>query len=213
MCSTSRSIGIATAFAASITRSTSRGLTSLFLTATMPWLLKPLMWPPAMPVKTELISQPAIMPASATAFLIDSTVLSMLMTTPLRSPCEIWEPTPMTSTPRSLISPTTAQTFDVPMSRPTTMLFLLPIFNSPLLASALAHARDHLVAESQVQNRQALFIAFPERDDTPEALELVLPVARAQGEREAIADRIGDDPLARQKADLRERERLFAHEI
>ena len=47
---TSRSSGMATALAASMTRSMSASRTSLSLTATMPWLLKPLMWPPAMPV-------------------------------------------------------------------------------------------------------------------------------------------------------------------
>jgi len=46
---TSRSIGIATALAASITRRTSPSLTSRSFTATMPWLLKPRMWPPAIP--------------------------------------------------------------------------------------------------------------------------------------------------------------------
>ncbi len=47
---TSRSIGMATALAASMTRVMSASRTSLSFTATMPWLLKPLMWPPAMPV-------------------------------------------------------------------------------------------------------------------------------------------------------------------
>ncbi len=47
---TSRSIGMATALAASITRSTSSGVISGPLMATMPRLLKPVMCPPAMPV-------------------------------------------------------------------------------------------------------------------------------------------------------------------
>src|SRR3989338_3790361 len=132
MCSTSRSIGMATALAASITRSTSLWVTSLFFTATMPWLLKPLMCPPAIPVKTELISHPAISSASFTALLMESTVLSILMTTPLRNPWEGWEPTPIISIPRSVISPTTAQTFEVPISRPTIRLFL---FFLPIAAS------------------------------------------------------------------------------
>src|SRR5262249_17997215 len=207
MCSTSRSIGIATAFAASITRSTSRSLTSLFFTATMPWLLNPLMWLPAMPVNTELISHPAITPASVTAFLIDSTVLSMLMMTPLRRPCEMCEPTPMISTPRSLISPTTAQTFDVPMSRPTTMLFRFAMLRSSS-PSALSHARDHLIAKAQIQHRQAIFAPLPERKHAPEPLELVVPVAASHRDRHAVADRIDDESLARQKANLGERERL-----
>ncbi len=47
---TSRSSGMATAFAWSMTRSTSVCLTSLSLMATTPWEGKALMWPPAMPV-------------------------------------------------------------------------------------------------------------------------------------------------------------------
>ena len=47
---TSRSIGMATARAASITRSTSSGVISGPLMATMPRLLKPVMCPPAIPV-------------------------------------------------------------------------------------------------------------------------------------------------------------------
>ena len=46
---TSRSSGMATALAASMTRSMSREVTSPPLTAMTPWLLKPLMWLPAMP--------------------------------------------------------------------------------------------------------------------------------------------------------------------
>jgi len=46
---TSRSIGIATALAASITRRTSPSDTSRSRTATLPWELKPRMWPPAIP--------------------------------------------------------------------------------------------------------------------------------------------------------------------
>src|ERR1700680_1519678 len=49
MCSTWRSSGIATARAASITRSTSRALTSPPRTATMPWLLSPRTRAPASP--------------------------------------------------------------------------------------------------------------------------------------------------------------------
>ena len=46
---TSRSIGIETALAASITRFTSPGETSRSFTATTPWELKARMWLPAMP--------------------------------------------------------------------------------------------------------------------------------------------------------------------
>src|SRR5262249_34377026 len=122
------------------------------------------------------------------------------------------EPTPMISTPRSLISPTTAQTFDVPMSRPTTMLFRLPMLRSSS-PSALSHARDHLITKAQIQHRQATFAPLPERKHAPEPLELVVPVAASHRDRHAVADRIDDESLARQKANLGERERLLADEI
>ena len=61
----------------------------------MPRLLKPVMWPPAIPVYTDEISQPAMSSASSTAFLMDSTVASMLTTTPLRRPTDGWVPMPM----------------------------------------------------------------------------------------------------------------------
>src|SRR5262245_56843418 len=52
---------------------------------------------------------------------MELTVLSILTTTPLRNPCEGWDPMPIISTPLSVISPTTAPTFAVPISTPTTM--------------------------------------------------------------------------------------------
>ena len=116
---TSRSIGIATALAASITRFTSPSRTSRSLTATTPCELKPRMWPPAMPAKTEVISQSAISSASSTACLMESTVASMSTTTPLRRPREGWVPMPTTSIPFSVRSATITQIFVVPMSSPT----------------------------------------------------------------------------------------------
>ena len=85
---TSRSTGRATALAASMTRSTSCCVTSRFLPeiAMTPRLLSPLMWPPAMPTKADRISTPAINSASSTARRTESTVASMLTTTPLRKP-------------------------------------------------------------------------------------------------------------------------------
>ena len=124
---TSRSIGIATALAASITRSMSRCETSLSWIAMTPRELKPLMWLPATPAKTPSISMPAISSASSIAFFIASTVESMLTTTPLRIPCEGLEPTATMSRPLSVISPTTARILVVPMSRPTTRLSFLGI--------------------------------------------------------------------------------------
>src|ERR1700722_2598540 len=76
-----------------------------------------------MPAYTEWIWQPAISSASSTARWIDCTVDSMLTTTPFFSPREGCEPTPITSMlPSAVISPTSATTFEVPMSNPTIRL-------------------------------------------------------------------------------------------
>ena len=82
----SRSVGSATARAASSTRSTSPAATSRLLTATTPWLLNPLMWLPAEPATTLRISHPAISSASSTALRMASTVASMLTTMPFCKP-------------------------------------------------------------------------------------------------------------------------------
>ena len=104
--STSRSAGSATARAASMTRSTSPGPTSRFFTATTPWLLKPFRWLPAAPAMTLRISQPAMSSASSTARRIDSTVASMLTTTPFLRPRDTAVPIPVISTPPSASSAT-----------------------------------------------------------------------------------------------------------
>src|SRR3989304_7064207 len=65
--------------------------------------------------------------ASSTAFLMDSTVLSVLATPPFRSPLEGWVPMPIISTPSLVLSPTIAQILVVPISSPTIMLSLLAI--------------------------------------------------------------------------------------
>src|SRR4030095_11908456 len=75
------------------------------------------------------MSQPAMSSASEIAFLIDSTVDSMLMTTPFLKPREGWEPIPMMSIPSSVSSPTMAATLVVPISRPTmSSLFFILVF-------------------------------------------------------------------------------------
>ena len=98
-CSTSRSMGMTIAFAASITRSTSSLVISRSrpVTATTPRELMPSMCPPAMPVVTPCTSRPDISSALSMAFWMDLTVLSMLMTTPRRRPREGVVPTPMIS--------------------------------------------------------------------------------------------------------------------
>src|SRR5512147_2307087 len=58
---------------------------------------------------------------------MDSTVLSMLTTTPFLSPRDGWLPMPIMSIrPSSFTSPTMAHILVVPISRPTTMLSCLP---------------------------------------------------------------------------------------
>src|SRR5262249_39163359 len=59
--------------------------------------------------------------APSIASAIDRTVQSMLETTPLRSPRQGTLPTPRMVIPSASTSPTTADTFVVPMSRPTTI--------------------------------------------------------------------------------------------
>src|SRR3954470_13083487 len=111
---------MATALAASITCSTSAGVTSLSRIATTPCELSERTWLPAIPANTEWISQPAMSSASSTARWIDCTVDSMLTTTPFFSPREGCEPMPSTSMePSRPTSPTRATTFEVPMSSPT----------------------------------------------------------------------------------------------
>ena len=90
MCRICWSVGMLTALAVSITRSTSSCPTSRSLIATMPCELKLRMWLPAMPVKTSLILQSAISSASSSARWMAPTVDSMFTTTPFFRPREAW---------------------------------------------------------------------------------------------------------------------------
>ena len=123
MCGIFWSAGIATARAASITRSTSPWATSLSRIATMPCEFSERTCEPAMPANTEWIWQPPSAPASSTARWIDCTVDSMFTTTPFFRPREGCEPRPI-DLDRAVgpSSPTIATTFEVPMSRPTIRL-------------------------------------------------------------------------------------------
>src|SRR6186713_309803 len=132
------SAGMATALAASITCVTSTSVTSRSRIATTPCEFRLRTWLPAIPANTEWISHPAISSASSTARWIDCTVDSMLTTTPFLRPRDGCEPMPSTSMPPSAFtSPTSATTFDVPMSRPT----IKP------LSDRLAMVRNILVGE------------------------------------------------------------------
>src|SRR5689334_21227842 len=74
-----------------------------------------------MPTYTDSICSPAMTSASSTAFLTASMAWSRLMMLPRRVPFIGEVPLPMISSwLRSLASPTSTQTLDVPMSRATT---------------------------------------------------------------------------------------------
>src|SRR5512140_2741516 len=197
MCRIFWSAGIATARAASITRSTSPAVTSLSRIATMPCELRLRTWLPAMPAKTEWISQPAISSASSTARWIDCTVESMFTTTPFLRPREGCEPTPTTSiVPAAVSSPTIATTFEVPMSRPT-MRFLsdfLGIWGRVLLrghgqgrALVPAHAESVGVAHVYVSD-----LCCPLRHhragETDETVEASGHVLAAEPHHETVAE-------------------------
>src|SRR5512137_2409693 len=85
--------------------------------------------------------------ASSTAFLMEATVLSMLITTPLRKPRDGLVPIPMISSPSSETLPTMAQIFVVPISSPTMMLSRLPVF---MVSPPLSLFHDDLVVIVQV---------------------------------------------------------------
>src|SRR5690606_33820515 len=123
VCSTRWSAGMATAWAASSTRSRSALLTSRSRMATMPWEFRLRMWLPARPTKAEWIRQPAISWASSTARWIDCTVDSILTTTPFFNPRDGCVPIPTISrSPSGVTSPTRATTLEVPISSPTIIL-------------------------------------------------------------------------------------------
>src|SRR5690606_14732534 len=153
MCSTFWSAGIATAWAASSTRSISACTTSPSRIATMPWEFMLRMWLPAIPAYTEWIWQPAISSASSMARWIDCTVDSIFTTTPFFMPRDGCEPIPtISSSPSVPISPTSATTLEVPISSPT--IILLPC----LLAMIARYSPLTEIgrAQSELQSRPTL---------------------------------------------------------
>ena len=89
----------------------------------LPWCTELLMCWPAIPTLTTLISIPDCSLASAIAFSMAITVLSILVTIPRITPSETALPIPNTSSfPYSFFVPTITQIFVVPMSSPTTIL-------------------------------------------------------------------------------------------
>src|SRR5690554_1625983 len=142
---------MATARAASITRSRSYSDTSRSRTATMPWELRLLMWLPAMPTVTLWTSQPAISSASSTARWIELTVDSILTTTPRFKPRDGCEPTPTISmVPCGVISPTRHTTLEVPISSATIMLPAISPLTCIILSCSCAPANGHAIGISNV---------------------------------------------------------------
>ena len=154
---TSRSWGRLIARAASSARSMSCWPTSRCLpdTAITPRLLTPRMCPPAMPTRTEAISTPAISSASLTACLMDSTVESMLTTTPLRRPRQGLKPD--TDDVEVAHAPTTRRSRSTTSSSPRPARQSpgapWPWASTPSLHRGLQH---DLIAESQVDGGHGL---------------------------------------------------------
>ena len=179
------SAGIATALAASITCATSISVTSRSRIATTPCEFRLRTWLPAMPAYTEWISQPAISSASSTARWIDCTVDSMLTTTPFLRPRDGCEPRPITSIePSGPISPTSATTFDVPMSRPTIRWRSLRLATVHVPGVALA-------ARRAPADREAVCVAQVDIGDLRRARVVTMRAADAmkRSKRSSICER------------------------
>src|SRR3954468_24155674 len=142
------SVGMLTARAVSIARSTSSPVTSRSLIATIPVELKLRMWLPAMPTNAELILQSAISSASSSARWIAATVASMFTTTPFFRPFDSWPPMPRISRePSARSSATRHATFEVPMSSATMRSLLSLAIGS---AVQLRHPQGKAVGIAQV---------------------------------------------------------------
>src|SRR5690606_34239434 len=153
------SAGMATARAASITRSMSCCSTSRSRMATMPWEFMLRMWLPAIPAYTEWMWQPAISSASSMARWMAWTVDSMFTTTPFFMPEEACMPVPtISSLPSGPATPTIATTLEVPMSSPTIICSLLALaMGRPLHVCLLSVFCG--IAVGSPQHRHALAVA------------------------------------------------------
>src|SRR3984885_13360809 len=181
---------MATALGASITRSTSPCTTSLSLMATMPCEFKLRTWLPAMPAYTEWISHPAISSASSTARWIDCTVDSIFTPTPFFRPREGWLPRPITSIePSAVISPTSATTFEVPISSPTITFLSAFLTIAARLVVRRRPERRCTVAAALPADREAVAVAHIHVSDVGRALTHQLR-GREHEALEALIDRL-----------------------
>src|SRR5690606_27244530 len=156
---------------------------------TMPCEFRLRTWLPAMPAYTAWISQPAISSASSTARWMDCTVDSMLTTTPRLRPREGCEPRPTISMlPSAPISPTSATTFDVPISSPTIRGRSLRFATRGSFGRAPAHgkavgiAQVHIVDFTRTRRDHA-------RTGLHEAVEALINLFAAQPQRHAVVQR------------------------
>src|SRR5262245_47765777 len=201
---TSRSGGRLMVRAASSARSTSCWLTSRCLpeTAITPRLLTPRMCPPAIPTSTDAISTPAIPSASPTACLIDSTVESMLTTTPLRRPRHGLSPTPtMSSSPAGDHSAMTQHDLVVPTSSPAITWRVLALAIPPSLAHGF---QDDLIAEAQVDDGHGFPGGLELGEHAEEPAEPRLPVLPAEPHLYAV-ESVEHRPLGAAHVDLGDR--------
>src|ERR1700683_1429039 len=125
--------------------------------------------------------------ASSTARWIDCTVDSILTTTPFFKPRDGCEPKPSTSiVPSAPISPTSATTFEVPMSSPTIRLRserlgILASVVARAMRAAVSPADGKAVAVTHVDVGNIVGALRDELDGRDhEALEALIHLAAAQ---------------------------------
>src|ERR1039457_2647871 len=131
--------------------------------------------------------------ASSTARWMDCTVDSILTTTPFFKPRDGCEPRPSTSmVPSTPISPTSATTFEVPMSSPTIKLrsdrlgILVSVVLSAVRAGA-PPANGKAVAVAHVDVRDVVGALRDELDrGDHESLEALIHLAAAEAHGDAV---------------------------
>src|SRR5437763_13479009 len=148
-----------------------------------------------MPTYTDSICSPAITSASSTAFLTASMAWSRLMMLPRRVPFIGAVPLPMISSwLRSLASPTSTHTLDVPMSRATTYFSSVFGMNDSCLgvrwqshrfqsggaAVALRRFDDDAIGESKVRVRDRAAAELLRTRDGVEVAPLGREIARVR---------------------------------
>src|SRR6266545_3274752 len=161
--------------------------------------------------------------ASSIARLIEATVASMFTTTPFLSPFDGCVPMPMMSMPSSVTSPTIAQIFVVPMSKPTRMSPLFAMITSrafrasrfalmtpsralpTVIANPTGEPHRHPVratAVLEVEHLCALSIGLDGREDALEPRELLRERAVAEADLEPVRPRPERRPVLRVDVDL-----------